>query len=1116
MSKELRHIISNLRVECSQFNANDVLVDARVDHQRLYACGEIRQFSLGDFPSRILNEARLNLKESGVNTLCVARGIVRLEIKGKEVHSPLVLVPLQNSTNRIQQTISFEEIDDAAFVNPFIVQHFKQNLEIELSLELAQSCDLNTIAHFCEEQGLKADASTCSIGNFHHHRYQVLRELEELEMCSKFNPALSALFGEGKQELPALNLSASNLFAADTNHESVFSIVEKSHAVIQGPPGTGKSQVICNLIGKALHAEQSILVVSEKYAALDVIQSKLRTFGLDRLCFIAGADRQSHQFLSSLKATWDFFESYLPSSKVNLMLSEQYEANLQMSLDLLRQPDLIGGVSFHVFHQLSLEFPQNGKFSSFSPSISDFVDHRAVLEQLFGTELQHSLSFLRKKTVESDTFLSFDQKIDAWQLQANILRGSFTLDSWNDLSLAMKDAAICQVFENDLFKRYASVFEPSSKDQKQFKRLAKHYQRLSRSEEIGSEWKVYPSLVESESLRKQLLNASFFERRKLKKRWGELSNLPFSEAQSALKKRLDQASDEVKWQKCLDQLSQLGITEPGTEIEQIQQTMTLFSEANWHAYTAIPRGKRVNITRRHSELSHLHSELLSAFKLDADTQLSEFFTRLKSDLPNLLTDRKNILELSSIDFQSMKNCATFTDFAALIFTSNHTLFKERFPVFSNFKPIEIGEKVDSILSAQSHEGQLHASQLLNSIHTQFLNFHALLNTPANRLNAEQKLVKKALKKGKSILVKEFGKTRSHPTLRELFQSEARNWISLLKPIWLSNPSSLANCFPMEQGAFDLLIFDEASQIPIQHALGGIQRSKRIVVAGDEHQMGPSSYFQAGSKDVQDLLHQASYYFPKIHLLHHYRSAHPELISFSNTHFYDGKLMAYPSLRSADDSSPIRHHFIENALFVDRINVKEAKTIADFIHPKLSDSESLGIVAFSEEQLNCIWKQLDGTTQEKLIAHQEKHGGFFKALENVQGDECDSLVIGFGYAPNETGDFHLRFGPMNTTNGRKRLNVLLTRARESIDFFCSVHSSDFKLSDNESINLLRQWIAFSEQNFSERELIFPHGLKPKIDGSSLVFDRIQELLPNAREVATMQGVLEYRGWKVSYS
>lgn len=1119
MSKDIKHIISNLRAASSQFNTNDVLVDAKSDHHRLYSCGDKRVFELKEFPNRILNEARMNMKEYGVNTLCIAYGIADLEIKGKEIRTPLLLIPLESSTSRVQQTITFNEIDDSAFVNPFLTFHLIEILNLPFTEDLISQCDFDTIAEFCRSEGLKIDGDYRSIGNFHHHRYQVLKELEELEACLEINPAIGSLLGEEHQELPPLNLSSSNLFPADTDHEAVFSAVSKSHTVIQGPPGTGKSQVICNLIGKALHAKQEVLVVSEKHAALEVIQSKLNEFGLDRLCFIAGSDRQSHVFLSSLKEQWDFMESYAPKTEVNLRLSEQYEANLQMTLDLLTQPDLIGGVSFDEFRNLSSEFGVDGGYSSKAPSISVFIEKRTQIEQIFNSRLHLQLPYLRKKTLESETFLRLDQQINRWVQQTMELQANFQLESWSDLSSAMKDAATCQIFENDMFKRYSSVFEPSSLDQKQFERLSKRYLGLSRVDPTGSEWKIYPSPVEAKSLHKQIQNTTFIERFKLKKRWKQLSNLPFSEAASLLKKRLEDAENDLKLKKCCEQLALLGIKDPTTEIEQIKQTMNLFSGANWIAFTSISADKRSKITQYHSELSRLHSELLASFSLEVDTPLLPFLEGIASDLPTLLTHRKIILELEPIHFESMKGCASFEEYGKLVFSSNHTVFKERFPAFSNFNPNDLGEKIDSIIHAQDQEARLEANELLNSVHQKFSDFHLLLNTPSTRLSTEQKTLKKELKKGKSLLVKEFSKTRSHPSLREFFSSEARHWITLLKPIWLSNPSSLAKCFPMTLGSFDIVIFDEASQLPIQHALGAIHRSKRVVVAGDENQMGPSTYFQSGTKEVTDLLHQSSYYFPKIPLLHHYRSLHPSLISFSNTHFYEGKLTAYPSFQSLDSVNnfgALRHHYIEGAQYIDRVNTREAIAIADHITSQLECAKSIGIVAFSEEQLSIIWKELGSHSQEKLLLHQEKHGGFFKALENVQGDECDCLIVGFGYAPNESGDFQLRFGPMNTVNGRKRLNVLLTRARESIDFFCSVRASEFKLSENESINLLRQWITFSETHILEDSILFPLGLAPNRAGNELEFKRIQEFLPSAREVATMHRVLTNRGWRVRYA
>lgn len=1118
LSKEVRNIISKLLAESSQFNANDVLVDAKNDHRRLHFLSDehdpsVLQFDLSAFPKKILTDARNNLKESGTNTLCLAQGIIDLELNGRHVQSPMILFPLLAKIDRMQQRVSFQKAEDAAFINPFISSHFRKVFDIDLPQELVDNPTLDSLVSFFESKQLNVQSRQTIIGNFHHHRFDVLKELEELLEMERLNPAIGTLFGEEVVELPPLDLTSTNLFPADTDHERVFESVSRSNTVVQGPPGTGKSQVICNLIGKVLPAEQTLLVVSEKRVALEVIQSKLSQLGLNRLSFVAGSDRQSHDFLHDLKSTWDFFESYESSSEINLQLSKQYEDHLQMTLDLLNQPDLIGGISFHAFRDHTEGKDLSGFYSSNAPSIACFLDNRRIIQRIFELKLNESASFLRKSSLASDDFLSLDERISNWKDQLAILRSVFKLDQWNDLAQATRKAATCQVFENELFKQYADIFKPETKQRKQFKRLAKQYFVLAETPAIGSEWKVYPSLQETQSLLNQFQHGNFFERSRAKKRWKQLSQLPAENAIESLKKRIDAGKKEKKLDKCIAQMKKLGIHDPKTEVAIIQQSLSVYSEEKWNAYLSIPVEERSKITLYHNELNALHRELHATFKLTETMSISHVLDRVKDQFSLLLAERKRILSLDETELISLRDCADFASYELLIYGSNWTLFKERFPAFSDFEPKEIKSKVAAILEAQAHESRVHASHLLNQVHARFQAYHTLLNTPASKLKPDQKELKKQLRKGKSILVKEFAKTRSHPSLRELFLSEARHWITLLKPIWLSNPSSLAKCFPMEEHCFDCVIFDEASQLPVQHALGAIQRSQRMVIAGDEHQMGPSSYFQSGSDEVIDLLHQASYHFPKVPLLHHYRSAHPELIAFSNKHFYGGQLSAYPSAKR--DQAPITHHFVEGATFENRRNEVEATAIVRFISNQLPRSKSIGIVAFSEEQLNCITQQLDSNTYEALLAHQETHGGFLKALENVQGDECDHLIIGFGYAPNNDGDFHMRFGPMNTQNGRKRLNVLLTRARESIDFFCSVKSTDFKLSDNESINLLRQWIAFSEQQAELSSVKFPHDLHPEVTGSTLTFYRIQEKLPQARELATLQSVLEMRGWTVEY-
>jgi superfamily I DNA and/or RNA helicase len=318
---------------------------------------------------------------------------------------------------------------------------------------------------------------------------------------------------------------------------------------------------------------------------------------------------------------------------------------------------------------------------------------------------------------------------------------------------------------------------------------------------------------------------------------------------------------------------------------------------------------------------------------------------------------------------------------------------------------------------------------------------------------------------------------------------------------------------MEEQLFDVGIFDEASQLPLQNALGTIQRSKRILVAGDHQQMGPSSYFKSRTGEVVDLLHQASYYWRNVPLKHHYRSEHPALIQFSNKHFYNNELVAFPSVKQ--EKSPIVWHFIEQGRFIDRKNTIEAKEVANLIEKEINGTNHLGIVAFSETQIHDISACLTSKTLHILEDRIENDTAFFKALENVQGEECDHLIISFAYAYTEENEFHMRFGPMNSKNGSKRLNVLLTRARKKIDFFSSVKSSDFKLSSNESINLLRQFLHQIEHNSHLIQTAFPLGLMPTIKENQLSFERIQEDIQNAEELITLVGVLENRGWGIEF-
>jgi superfamily I DNA and/or RNA helicase len=249
------------------------------------------------------------------------------------------------------------------------------------------------------------------------------------------------------------------------------------------------------------------------------------------------------------------------------------------------------------------------------------------------------------------------------------------------------------------------------------------------------------------------------------------------------------------------------------------------------------------------------------------------------------------------------------------------------------------------------------------------------------------------------------------------------------------------------------------------------------------------------------------------LHYHFRSEHPALIAYSNEHFYNNELVAFPSV--SQEQMPIKFHEVKNGIYSNRTNEQEAKKVADHLASLLGNkSEKIGLVAFSETQLESIFQQLNAADRIRLLTRIDEDSLFFKALEQVQGDECDRLIISFGYAKNENGQFEMRFGPVNEKNGSKRLNVLFSRARKNIDFFASVNSEDFALSSNNSIRLLWRWFVFIErEQLKQNEVVFPFECTISQKKNLLSMADWSDLSSNANDMLTIIRTLKMRGWQL---
>lgn len=317
-----------------------------------------------------------------------------------------------------------------------------------------------------------------------------------------------------------------------------------------------------------------------------------------------------------------------------------------------------------------------------------------------------------------------------------------------------------------------------------------------------------------------------------------------------------------------------------------------------------------------------------------------------------------------------------------------------------------------------------------------------------------------------VLRREMNKKRRHLPIRQLL-AQAGRAVQKIKPVFMMSPMSVATYLQPGDLAFDLVIFDEASQVRVVDAFGPLLRARQAVVVGDTRQMPPTNFFtkslelddeEAEASSTADIESILSMFLakgaPEAWLRWHYRSRHESLIQLSNREFYDNKLFIFPSPGLNPQARGLLFHHLPNTVYergTSRTNPGEARAVAEAVmrHAEQTPNLTLGVVAFSTAQRDCILQELEILRQadnrfEAFFDENTVEGFFVKNLENVQGDERDVIVISIGYGRTAEGNLSRHFGPLNSEGGQRRLNVLITRARLTMEVFCNFTANDLDL------------------------------------------------------------------------
>jgi len=371
-----------------------------------------------------------------------------------------------------------------------------------------------------------------------------------------------------------------------------------------------------------------------------------------------------------------------------------------------------------------------------------------------------------------------------------------------------------------------------------------------------------------------------------------------------------------------------------------------------------------------------------------------------------------------------------------------------------------------------------------------------------------------------LVKREIEKKTRHLPIRKLL-AKAGSTIQSIKPVFMMSPLSIAQFLDPGTIEFDLLVIDEASQVKPVDALGAMARCKQFVVVGDSKQLPPTSFFdrrESDNEDQEDDAIESAGVMESIlslccaqnvnerMLRWHYRSKHHTLISVSNNEFYDNRLNVIPSPRSPDVGEGLIFNFLEEAYY-DRgksaTNPIEAEAVADAViqHFKEFPEKTLGVGTFSVRQRDKILDEIElrrreNPELEQYFSQSGEEPFFVKNLENIQGDERDVILISICYGKDEVGYMAMNFGPLSNDGGERRLNVLISRAREACVVYSCIGSEDIDTNRAKAkgAKALKVFLRYAQ-----------HGLLDNIGGPGKDFDSEFE-----RQVAV---ALEAEGYEV---
>jgi predicted DNA-binding WGR domain protein len=1025
------------------------------------------------------------------------------------------------------------------------------------------------------------DLTQVSLANFNYKKMSLVRDYAQLLADPAANPAFDQVFSiepravETAMPAPLAAGEQWSVVAADATQNAAIGLARSARSfIIQGPPGTGKSQTITNLIADYAGRGKRVLFVCEKRAALDVVFNRLKQSGLAPLCsLIHDSQGDKKAFIADLK---DCYEAWIGQSHdsaalqasradlVGVLAAHQHRID-RFEQALAAAPATLGASVRALLRRIAVLPPAPPALHTVReqlPSLTAWDGQRdlvrrlqSLLRERFGVHslAVHPFAHLSAALVaderafhRADTLCrEAEALLDALAPQleaAGALIGPDTVFA-QACALSADSAALLAT----RLVGHLDLLEPDSPAAATLRgervALDASAAALAAALAANAHWRDKLSAIDTASALELARRLAPSALRWLQPQWwrlrGELRRrYDFSRhaVHPGYVKVLENLADERAAAMAHDNIA----TALGQRYDVPDMSAFLNAQEQLAQQLQSGRGPRALVAslRAHADplgaaraaaAIHQPLEALRALfgpdlVIAPNASLNQIAEMLR-DLREALDDLPDVLPMLRALHAGDPRVARLLQ--QLDYTPEHleSLVADEALRRVGRDNAELAQFGGAALAQAARAVTLRQRQLLTldaqviraTLHQQFAEHVRVSGLGAGQLDEAGKLFKKRYATGRRELEHEFGKSMRYRSIRDLSDGETGMVINDLKPVWLMSPLSVSDTLPLAPELFDVVIFDEASQIPVEEAVPALSRARQIIVVGDEMQLPPTSFFSTGGAtgsdaitveedgehisinlDSDSLLAQAARSLPATLLAWHYRSRHESLISFSNAAFYDGRLVTIPDTRldlateaaparrsdmidagvnGADTllAHPISYHRLDDGVYADRRNGAEARYIAQTVRELLRRDcpLSIGIVAFSEAQQGEIEAALDtlaaddpdfGARLEQAYVREDDeqfNGLFVKNLENVQGDERDLIILSICYAAGADGKMLMNFGPINQRGGEKRLNVIFSRARHRMAVVASIEPQAITNVHNDGAAALRGFLEFAK-------------------------------------------------------